>query len=120
MCRREVSASFWTAACPQGSAPNKVRTSFRKSKEAEPKDGDVDYTKKETEEPESEFAIGVLPLLFVDGYNIIGLWPRLSEGHTISTTSFSRAPPVCCASPTQCRLATRGNRSPTPTADPHV
>ena len=26
-----------------------------------------------------EFAIGELPLLLVDGYNVIGLWPRLKK-----------------------------------------
>ena len=51
----------------------------RKSKGAEPKAGAVNYTQAESAEAESEFALGELPLLLVDGYNVIGLWPRLKK-----------------------------------------
>ncbi|KAL1514993.1 hypothetical protein AB1Y20_004065 [Prymnesium parvum] len=79
--RKQIAlAKAYKALQEQGNAPKlKTRTSFRKTKPDLPKQGAVNYTAARDDEPPSEWALGPLPLLIVDGYNIIGLWPRLKK-----------------------------------------
>lgn len=51
------------------------RTSFRRIKKSAQEEGDEEE-KAEVEEDTTGFSV---PLLFVDGYNIIGKWPRLKK-----------------------------------------
>lgn len=62
------------------SAPQKsvVRTSFRKTQKSSRTARDA-VDKAEAELPLGKFDLSSLPILLIDGYNVIGLWPRLKK-----------------------------------------
>ena len=70
--RKQIALAKAYKSWQQSTPTRVVRTSFRKSKDAMQEKA---YAKDETELPPGKFDVSSLPILLVDGYNVIGLWP---------------------------------------------
>lgn len=71
----------------RGSRP-KERTSFRRKKDDIP--GRRRDTNRNTDVPDGKYNNEVDPIIFIDGYNVIGRWPRLRKWRDRSDLETAR------------------------------
>lgn len=71
----------------RGSRPRE-RTSFRRKKDDLP--GGRRDTNRDTDIPDGKYAFAVDPIIFIDGYNVIGRWPRLRKWRDRSDLETAR------------------------------